>query len=297
MPKVFAFIFPGGTMSSRIPILLYHCIDGSGLPTATDPQIFRAHLRFLHDHGWRSLSLLDFESYLVANEEVPARHFLLCLDNGYSSIASNALPIMKEFGYCGVAFIPVQAIGSAKHDVAGQPDAGSEHLKWQQIREIQAGGMLEFQPYAPDDQDFSERDASEIAEELLASLDLMSKELGLPHHYFNHLAWPGEPPAERWQNIATDVGFDFQYNAMHSSFRQDASWTQIPRLCFDACSPKVFKRKFSLQTGPLSQPWHLSLGLAHSAKQLYRRLLPPWTNAIYRKAKSDKETAFPSVLR
>ena len=264
---------------------------------ATDPQTFRAHLEYLHEQGWRSLSLLDLESYLATNEEVPARHFLLCLDNTYSSLASNALPVMKEFGFCGVAFIAVQKIGFKNHEAGRHLDEGGEYLDWRQIRDIQYEGVLEFQPYAHGYQTFSERDASEIAEALLASVDVLSRELELPHHYFNHLAWPVESPPERLHNIAADVGFDFQYTAMHASYRPQSTLIQIPRLCFDGCPPEAFKRQFSFQTGPLSGPWHKAHELVISAKRTCRRVLPLKGKAAYRRANDEEESAFPSVLR
>lgn len=260
-------------MGHLVPILLYHRIDHSNSFLATKPSEFRKHLRYLAERGWRSMTLKEFEACCQDGGKFPERRFVLSFDDGYDSVAHTAAPIMEEFEFSGVAFVCTKFMAGGSSDDTGQRDQDSQgFLTWDQARALQAAGTMEFQSHTHTHREFAACTPTEIADDLLASVNLLSKELRLPQHYFRHLAWPWGNSTQAWRSIADHIGFEFQYTVARASFLKTGLLQQIPRVCFDAKSAEAFQRQFWLQTGPLATPWHAAYGMARSAKHMIKAM-------------------------
>lgn len=260
-------------MGLQVPVLLYHRVDHSNDFIATKPDVFRRHLQYLAERGWRSMSLKEFEACSKAGQDFPDRRFLLTFDDGYDSLAHTAAPIMEEFEFSGVAFICPHFMARDGTAYAGRRDELYKgFLNWEQARSLQASGTLEFQSHSHTHSNFAEFTATEIADDLLLSVNILSQELRLPRHYFRHLAWPWGNSTREWRMIAQNLGFEFQYTVARTSFQKNGTVLEIPRVCFDAQAFEAFQRQFWLQTGALATPWNAAYGMARSAKQMVRAL-------------------------
>lgn len=257
-------------MGQQVPLLLYHRIDHSDDFIATKPDVFRLHLQYLAENGWRSMSLKEFEAVSQAGQVLPERRFLLSFDDGYDSLAHTAAPIMEEFEFSGVAFVCTKFM--ARNNAAQASKETKGFLTWEQARELQAAGTLEFQSHSHTHSNFAEFTPTEIADDLLLSVNILSKELRLPRHYFRHFAWPWGNSTREWRKIADHLGFRFQYTVARASFQRSGSLQEIPRVCFDAKPFEAFQRQFWLQTGALAAPWHAAYGMARSAKHMVKAL-------------------------
>jgi len=87
-----------------IPILLYHNIGGTG-PFSIDASVLREHFQLFRDRGIRVISLRE----LVRRLENPApfddRVIVITFDDGYGSMHSKLLPLVREFGYPVTLFV------------------------------------------------------------------------------------------------------------------------------------------------------------------------------------------------
>src|SRR5215467_12208364 len=81
----------------RVPILMYHYI--SELPPHADetrrgltvtPAIFRAHMQYLHDQGYTTISLYDLNDALTKGTPLPPKPIILTFDDGYHDAYINA---------------------------------------------------------------------------------------------------------------------------------------------------------------------------------------------------------------
>lgn len=257
-------------MGQQVPVLLYHRVDHSNDFIATKPDVFRRHLQYLAENGWRSMNLKEFEACCQEGKTLPERRFLLSFDDGYDSLAHTAAPIMEEFEFSGVAFVCTKFMAREGGNYNGAETQG--FLNWQQARALQSAGTLEFQSHSHTHSNFAEFTPTEIAEDLLASVNILSNELRLPRHHFRHFAWPWGNSTPEWRKIADHLGFSFQYTVARASFQRNGSLREIPRVCFDAKTLEAFQRQLWLQTGVLAAPWHTAYGMARSAKQMVKAL-------------------------
>lgn len=257
-------------MSNSVPVLLYHRIDQSGDPIATSPEIFRRHLRWLKERGWSTIDLNEFSEVVSSGMPFEERSFVITFDDGYESLASTAAPILEEFGYTAVCFAATRFIGKPKEpnpDPLSAKDAAL-FLTWDQVRNLQSRGVIEFQSHTHTHQDFSECSQQELQHELTHSRHLLSTELGLPPSYFKHLAWPWGRSTQEWRALARRAGYKFQYTVSRLSYQHGDALDEIPRTCFDATTFEHFQRQFSLQSGYLSFAWNIAYPCARKLRQL-----------------------------
>lgn len=240
-------------MSHAIPILLYHRIEDSSLSTATSPALFRRHLQFMRERGWRSLSSEQFAHLLKAGKTMPARSFLISFDDGYRNIASAALQILKEFDFNAICFLSTRIL----QQDAAEPGRDA-YLSWDEARALQASGIVECHSHSHAHEEFSGHMPQQIELDLQTSLDLLSENLRLPRAYFTHFAWPWGKSTPEWREIAARAGFKYQYTVARQAFRAGSPIDEIPRTCFDATSFPSFQRQVWLQSGVLSPLWHVA---------------------------------------
>ena len=92
---------------TRVAILGYH--DFSPSLKETEMRIntkkFRAQMQFLKDQNLPVISMADFSAWKRGEKTIPARAMVITIDDGWSSVYTDAFPILKEFGYPFTLFL------------------------------------------------------------------------------------------------------------------------------------------------------------------------------------------------
>ena len=113
----------GGAMSLGVPlpVLMYHHISPKpGLVTCS-PDNFRAHMQWLVENGWKTLSTDRFHAD-SGNRRGAEKSVLVTFDDGYLDNWVHAHPVLKEFGQRATLFPDHRLDGrGAVRPHAGQP--------------------------------------------------------------------------------------------------------------------------------------------------------------------------------
>lgn len=89
-----------------VPILLYHHIsDTIDTQYNVHPDQFAEQMKWLHDHGYSTITVADVSRLIREGGELPERPVVLTFDDGYLDVFKNAFPIMQQYGYVGTFFI------------------------------------------------------------------------------------------------------------------------------------------------------------------------------------------------
>lgn len=92
--------------TTGIPVLYYHSIQKSGSnELMMDPKLFRSHLQWLKNNNYVSLTMDELYSYLKFNTKIPENSVVITFDDGYLDNHTNAMPLLKEFGYDSTVFM------------------------------------------------------------------------------------------------------------------------------------------------------------------------------------------------
>ncbi len=248
------------TLKNTIPILLYHRVDNSGQVHAISPVTLEWHFSFLFERGWKSLSSDEFAAIALHGGKIPPRSFLITFDDGYESVRTAALPLLRKYDFNAVCFIATDLIRSERHsehqaDSATKDMNEDPYLSWEQVRELQSSGRVDCQSHSHSHGILAKLSLPKIEEDLRTSIEILSIQLRLPSAHFNQLAWPWGLSFPSWRALAANLGFRLQYSVARQAYHPLKSSDQIPRTCFDSHSLTRFERNIWLQTGQLSPVW------------------------------------------
>jgi peptidoglycan/xylan/chitin deacetylase (PgdA/CDA1 family) len=96
-----------------VPVLFWHHIQDMGkakelghaqLTVATD--VFRNQMQYLRDHGYTTIRPEQLIAFFDTGVPLPPKPILLTVDDGYDDFASDAAPIIREFGFQITIFLP-----------------------------------------------------------------------------------------------------------------------------------------------------------------------------------------------
>jgi len=113
-----------------IPILLYHNIDGKG-PFSIDLDIMRKHFQLLRTNNVRVIKLSELIERLEDPSPFDEKTVVISFDDGYFSMHTKLLPLVKEFGYPVTLFVYTDIIFNRAEN----------SLTWKHLQEMEKAGI------------------------------------------------------------------------------------------------------------------------------------------------------------
>jgi len=130
--------------TSQLPILLYHTISdgvqGELQRYAIPPAQFEEQLRYLAEHGYRSVTLDEWQSASRRGRSLPGRAVMLTFDDGYRDFLTAAWPLLRAYGFTALVFVVAARAGETNvWDSLWEQELPL--LNWDEIRELAADGV------------------------------------------------------------------------------------------------------------------------------------------------------------
>lgn len=121
------------TFQLEVPVLMYHRISppprDAALPDLwVRPADFRAQLTALQRAGWRTVTAAEVAQHLRDREPLPARSFVISIDDGARDGYTNAAPILRALGMRATFYVTPGRVGRPWQ------------LTWPMLRELHAEG-------------------------------------------------------------------------------------------------------------------------------------------------------------
>lgn len=143
----------GGCADSRrqvnVPVLMYHHLDETGgTDTVISPEGFRAQMELLRREGYTPMSLDDLVAYTDGDGDLPEKPVCITFDDGYESVYTLALPILREYGYPAAVFVIGVSVGKDTYKDTGQ--AIIPHFGAEQMAEMATSGLISVQSHTYD---------------------------------------------------------------------------------------------------------------------------------------------------
>ncbi len=152
-----------GTASWAAPgdfeVLCYHEVrddvfgdlDRDPYAVATDHLV--QHFNWLRDHGYHPVSIDDLLAAREGRRPLPEKAVLLSFDDGYRSFYTRIFPLLRLYGYPAVMALVtswLEAPPGSMVRYGNELKRREEFLDWEQIREMQASGLVEFASHSHD---------------------------------------------------------------------------------------------------------------------------------------------------
>jgi peptidoglycan/xylan/chitin deacetylase (PgdA/CDA1 family) len=161
-------------------IFLYHRINDDPDPLAVSPSRFRTQMEYLATIGVRALDVVTALDLLYAGQLEP-RTVAVTFDDGFQDVLDNAQPVLAELGFSATVFVSTAVIdGQATYSWAPYAATAS----WEQIRLMDASGVLRFEPHSKTHPDLRRLDDAEAREEITGSKAELERQIGRKTHAF-----------------------------------------------------------------------------------------------------------------
>jgi peptidoglycan/xylan/chitin deacetylase (PgdA/CDA1 family) len=178
----------------RIPILMYHSVrEGTEgryayYETNTSPRVFAKHMNFLHEDGYRTLSL-DEAVHTLARDGNPQKSVVITFDDGYADFYRHAFPILSQHGFTATVFVITGLLKTQRTCFRW-----TECLTLSEVRELHSQG-ISIGSHTVSHPDFRLLKHDEVENELSQSKKILEDALGAPVKSF---AYPfAFPEADR----------------------------------------------------------------------------------------------------
>ncbi len=150
------FVTGGPLPRGHVPVFVFHKLD---------PDLFGRKVRYLADNGYVTLSADEYFQFLIGGRPAPEKAVVLTFDDGWSSVRSVGLPLLRRFGMRGIVFIVPGRVasrpgllpptseevraGSARGEAVLARDEGPDgFLTWQEIEDLSASDRFDFQSHS-----------------------------------------------------------------------------------------------------------------------------------------------------
>lgn len=127
----------------KIPILMYHSVadedESATRPyfrLATTPSQFLQQMTWLHEHGYRTVSLASAVGRLREGGTTARGMVVITFDDGYRNFCQHAFPALERFGFTATMFLPTASIAD-RPLVFNQ----RECMTWSDVRDLQQRGI------------------------------------------------------------------------------------------------------------------------------------------------------------
>ncbi len=164
---------PGPT-SINVPILTYHYIrvnpdrnDRMGFALSVTPGDFAAHMDWLAQNGYHTITTEDLFTYLNEYGGLPSKPVILTFDDGYADFYTTALPILRSHGFVAVSYVVSGFVGWPGYMTSAQ------------IREADRSGM-EIGSHTVTHANLANLPAAAVRLQLVQSKDFLEQVVGHP---------------------------------------------------------------------------------------------------------------------
>lgn len=208
--------------SINIPILCYHNLNPTRVGSMNmTPERFESQMKYLKDSGFTIIPLQEAVAYLQGkSSSLPTKSVVITADDGWKSVYTYMLPIVKKYNIPVTLFIYPQTIS-----------AGKNSLTWDELKELKQTGLFDVQSHTYDHPNFkkakqrmsSEKYGKYVANQLTKSKKILEEKLNIN---VSLLAWPFGIYDSYLEQAAANAGYEMaftiDYRPANRSFRPEA---------------------------------------------------------------------------
>ena len=226
----------------KVVVLLYHNFQQKERGTAITHARFEQHMAMLKEKGFNVISMKQVHAFLSGKGNVPSNAIAITLDDGYLSNDLVALPVLKQYKYPALIFVPITNIGR----VESLQDKKSIYLTWEEMQSMQKQGISfgshtynghfcvegldgKLKPWlvarmlGESQADYEKR----VLSDLSSSKVLLEKNLNAK---IEDLAFPYGVYNADVMRLAKQAGFEYQWTTKHWAVAKNSDVEQLGRV-------------------------------------------------------------------
>lgn len=199
----------------QIPVLNYHSIRDEAVNEVTlSTDMLRKQLEYIHNEQYYTLSLDEFNNFILNKSPIPQKSILITFDDGYMDNYINAFPILKELKMHATIFC-----------IASELD-GSYYLSESAIKDMSNNG-IDIASHTMNHKHLSQLNYSEQVNELKKS---KSKLESIVSKNITTVAFPFGDYNNDTINAAMSCGYNIAFTTHKGFCNKDSSPLKLNRI-------------------------------------------------------------------
>lgn len=215
--------------AEKIPVLAYHKLIPAGSERNSGLEIdeakFEKQMKWLSDHGYKTLTLDEFYQWHAGMKELPKKSVLITFDDGYYSMYYLVYPILKKYDQAATVFCIGRHIGETTDEFDYNDNVQDHYMGMDKIEEIRKDyPKFEIQSHTfimHDKTDDGEKPAEVFSYEQIMEDCKKMEPFGC-----TYLAYPWGTYSETMQKALKDSGYKmaFAYDPFYYALPSDDTY-------------------------------------------------------------------------
>jgi peptidoglycan/xylan/chitin deacetylase (PgdA/CDA1 family) len=168
---------------------MYHWISGDPGQRlrhwGVTPEQFASQVRWLHEEGFRTLTLDQVVQVVKGLAPMPERGVALTFDDGYRDFLEGASQVLTDHGFTATLFLVADRVGMTNSWDDRHGDPPRRLLSWSEAGELARRGF-EIGSHARTHRPLPTLSDGELDEEIGGSKAILEDRLGLPVRHFSY---------------------------------------------------------------------------------------------------------------
>ena len=215
--------------AQKIPILAYHKVIPAGWSFESGLNItqdtLERELAYLHDNGFKTLTLDEFYKWHAGKLEVPVKSCVITFDDGFYGAYYLSYPIIKKFDQAATMFLIGANTEDTTHPYTPEEDGEKNHYVGKDvIDQVRAEyPRFEFESHTYD----MHKRVDGVEPALVFSYDQIMEDIAKNEKFgFKYLAYPCGDYSDTIQKALKDSGYKmaFAYDPFRYATRDDDTY-------------------------------------------------------------------------
>jgi peptidoglycan/xylan/chitin deacetylase (PgdA/CDA1 family) len=211
---------------------------------------FAQQMRMLSRAGYTAIRFEDLARAMAGAGTLPEHPVLLTFDDGYANLLPNVHPLLRRLNWPYTVFLVSEKIGKTNEWVAAEGYAPTPLLSWDEIRQMQADGGVDFQAHTATHRHLNQLSEAEVHAELAQSKEVLEQRL---QSAMTTLCYPYGHYDERVVTLARETGYQMAVTTEFGRARPGDDPLRLPRISVYHVPPV----SLTYGIGPLNFLWRL----------------------------------------
>ncbi len=229
-----------GAPSPRVRVLTYHRFGARPRdPFCVRRDAFEAQMRWLAD-ARRAISLEDVEDLLSGEEDVRDGGVLVTIDDGCRSVATEALPVLRDYGIPAVVYLVVGSIGRGRGRDSDQPE---DYMTWKEVDGLLSSGVVEIGSHAYHHRSLGRMDEAAARDEAVRSKEVLERHTGEEVRSFAYPFGTRVDFGPHTRRALASAGYTTGLTSQHGYVTTGLDPLELPRIKIEGGDPSWVWRR------------------------------------------------------
>lgn len=221
-------------------IITFHSIDDGGSVLSYAPKTFADFMKWL---SVSSLPVCSLDTLLGSEQQQPG--VVLSFDDGMKSVYTQALPVLKNFGFIAHLFLTTGVVGGSNRWPGQAPRMPKfDMLDWDQVEACHRAGMR-VESHTNMHPDLRRVDAQTLEQECVTADEIIADRLGRRPRYFAYPYGYSTDQVRAFARIRYAASLTTELRFLSTS----EDYTALPRIdSYYLQSPWTYRRLGTLTT-------------------------------------------------